>query len=525
MKNYAYDFVVIGSGLAGLVAAYHAAQNGKVAIITKSAANISNSWHAQGGIAAAISDDDHPKDHFNDTLTAGRGLCDHSAVDMLVNEGVDRIKEIIELGMEFDKEDGQMILGLEGGHQKRRIFHAGGDATGQRVTNFMLELCLKNENITFFENTTVLKLIVQQNRCCGLQALNYSTNEVASWSAKAVIMATGGHSRIYCRTTNPHTATGDGVYLAWEAGAELRDMEFVQFHPTALNLPDRDAFLISEAVRGEGAWLLNEQGKRFMTDIHPMAELAPRDVVAFAIHREIINSQKGEVYISVKHLDAAKINNRFKTIQTELKSINFDLTTDLIPVAPAAHYMVGGIKTDLNGCTNIEGLYACGEVASTGVMGANRLASNSLLECLVFGKRAADHSKTQLNTQTLQPCSSGIIFDTENEALVVRYKNQIAQLMSTNVGIVRNKQHLNAAINELTIIADNFKDRLHKYNCSKIYKMAIIGLLIAKAALKRTESRGGHIREDYREESEQQQFHSIQQKNRLIIYQPVVKYE
>ncbi|MCL3779751.1 L-aspartate oxidase [Prolixibacteraceae bacterium JC049] len=525
MKNYAYDFVIIGSGLAGLVAAHHASKHGKVAIITKSAANISNSWHAQGGIAAAIAEDDRPEDHFNDTLTAGRGLCNHDAVNVLVNEGVDRIKEIIDWGMEFDRENGEIILGLEGGHQKRRIFHAGGDATGQRVTNFMLELCLKNEQITFFENTTVLKLIVEQGRCGGLHALNYASNEVCFFGTKAVIMATGGHSRIYCRTTNPHTATGDGIYLAWEAGAELRDMEFVQFHPTALSLPDRDAFLISEAVRGEGAWLLNEDGERFMAGIHPMAELAPRDVVAFAIHREIMNSSKGQVYISVKHLDAEKINNRFRTIQKELKSLNFDLTTDEIPIAPAAHYMVGGIKTDLNGCTNIDGLYACGEVASTGVMGANRLASNSLLECLVFGRRAAEHAQSMQQYSVFEPCDANMRFDSENEQEVVFYKNKIAQLMSQYVGIVRNEQHLQAAINELTVIAGRFKNKLQDYNCSKIYKMSIIGLLIAEGALKRTESRGGHIREDYRDESEHQQFHSIQQKSEMINYQPVVIYE
>lgn len=523
MRNYSYDFVIIGSGLAGLVAAKYASAYGSVAIITKSAANISNSWHAQGGIAAAISDDDSPKDHHDDTLVAGRGLCDSTAVSILVNEGVERVKDLIDWGMEFDKEDGQIILGLEGGHQKRRIFHAGGDATGQRVTNFMLQECLENEKITFFEHSTVLELIVNDECCKGVQVLNQQTNEHLLFESKAIVMATGGHSRIFCRTTNPHTATGDGIYLAWEAGAELRDMEFVQFHPTALNLPDKDAFLISEAVRGEGAWLINEAGERFMPSLHPMAELAPRDVVAFAIHREIVNSKKGEVYLSLKHLSAAKVRGRFKTIDAELTKLGYDLATDLIPVAPAAHYMVGGVKTDLNGATNIEGLYACGEVASTGVMGANRLASNSLLECLVFGKRCVDHAARRKQHSELVDHIEEIELDPENETLLVEYKNRIAALMSRNVGIVRNRADLQAAINQLLVIAEEFKERRELYNCNKIYKMAIIGSLIAKSALRRTESRGGHIRSDYRAESVELQFHSIQQKNKTIIYQPVVE--
>ncbi|TKG92309.1 L-aspartate oxidase [Puteibacter caeruleilacunae] len=524
MKQLNFDFVIIGSGLAGLAAAVHAAEYGRVAVITKSASSASNSWYAQGGVAAAVDEDDSPEFHFDDTLVAGRGLCDADAVNVLVTEGRDRIKEMIDWGMQFDSEGGQPLLGLEGGHSKRRIFHAGGDSTGKAMTDFMLQKAIGTEQITFFEYTAAIRLLVKNGECCGVHAFDYTSQENIAICSQATIMATGGLSRIYCRSTNPHTATGDGVSLAWEAGAQLADMEFVQFHPTALNIPDQDAFLISEAVRGEGAWLLNEKGERFMKDLHPLAELAPRDVVAFAIFKEINKSESDHVYLSLKHLDADKIKARFSTIYSEVLKSNIDITQDPIPIAPAAHYMVGGVKTDLYGRTNITGLFACGEVASTGVMGANRLASNSLLECLVFGYRAAQ-AASKLKPMETCCCEefTPIQYSEENENTLVEYKNKIAQILSQKVGIVRSEQGLREAIEAFEQMTEKFKPYASSYNLTKLRKLADISLLVARAAYERKESRGGHIREDYREENEAMKLHSIQERNKELVYKPVVK--
>lgn len=522
MEQLHFDFVIIGSGLAGLTTAYHASKFGNVAIITKSASSVSNSWKAQGGIAAAYEDDDNPKYHLEDTLTAGRDLCDHDAVEVLVTEGVDRIKDLIQWGMPFDRENGKIILGLEGGHHHRRIFHAGGDATGKAVTEFMLNKVLEISNITFFENTTVLKLVVNNGECVGVHAFEYSRQKNILFTAKATVMATGGLSRIYTRSTNPFTATGDGIALAWEAGAKLADMEFVQFHPTALDLPDQDAFLISEAVRGEGAYLLNDKGERFMKSLHPLAELAPRDVVAFAIHNEMEKSDCEHVFLSLKHLNADKIKNRFSTIYQELLKSNLDLSKDPIPIAPAAHYLVGGVRTDLQGKTNIKRLYACGEVAATGVMGANRLASNSLLECMVFGKRVAQTIPTEEVLPSFSFSSKEEFqYDSNKEKLLLEEKNRIARIMSRKVGIVRTGEKLLEAIRELKSIRSKYELEQQEYNTSKIFRLAEISLLVAEGALWREESRGGHIRSDYKNENELFKVHSIQQKNKSLSTIPV----
>ena len=288
MKTLAFDFIVVGSGLAGLLAAFHAADYGTVALISKSELDISNSYHAQGGIAAAIGKDDDPRFHFEDTLIAGRNLCDRDAVSLLVNEGLQRVNELIERGMEFDKdEEGNLKLGLEGGHSRRRILHADGDATGKMMTSFMLKKVLDKPGITPFEYCAALKIIVEENVCKGIQTLRYTDGENIIFLGKTSILATGGLSRLYSRSTNPYTATGDGIALAWQAGARLADMEFIQFHPTALSLPGEEAYLISEAVRGEGAYLLDVNGVRFMPGIHPLAELAPRDVVSSAIFKRM----------------------------------------------------------------------------------------------------------------------------------------------------------------------------------------------------------------------------------------------
>ena len=516
-----FDTIIVGSGLAGLTAAFHASKYGSVAIITKSQLDISNSYYAQGGIAVVTDPEDSFESHINDTLIAGRGLCDLDAVKILVSEGQKCVQELIELGMEFDKQNGGFVLGLEGGHSHRRILHSGGDATGKGLTSFMLKRVQEQENIQAFEYTTVVDLLTANQICTGVQALDFVSGKNILFKAKATIIATGGLSRIYDRSTNPHTATGDGIALAWNAGAKLSDIEFIQFHPSALHIPGEEAFLISEAVRGEGAWLLNTDGERFMQQIHPLAELAPRDIVAHAIYDQLQISHSDFVYLSLKHLDPDLIRARFSTIYHTLLKYNIDLTTDLLPVSPAAHYMVGGIQTDLNGETNINGLFACGEVASTGVMGANRLASNSLLECLVFGKRAAEKATHYKNVESETGKINLIHVDQKNENYFLEIKNRIASLMSRKAGIVRSAQKLEEAISELNSIKKQLPEKISEYNLLKIKHITDICTLICESAIIRKESRGGHIREDFQSEDPSFCAHLIQQINERFKFQEI----
>ncbi len=523
MQIFEFDTVVIGSGLAGLSAAYHSSGFGTVGFVTKSELDTSNSYYAQGGIAAAIADDDTPELHLIDTFVAGRGLCDRDAVEVLVNEGRDRVKELIEMNMDFDKENGKLMFGLEGGHSRRRILHAGGDATGKEVTSFLLRKVKGRESVKSFEYTAVVKLI-QQNGCIiGVQAIDLTTGNNIIFKAKAVILATGGLSRVFERSTNPHTATGDGIAMAYYAGAKIADMEFIQFHPSVLSIPDKEAFLISEAVRGEGAWLLNKDGERFMKDIHPLAELAPRDIVSYSIYKQLRKTNTDVVYLTLKHLDSKKIKKRFHNIYIKLKEYGFDLTKDLLPIAPAAHYMVGGIRTGLYGETNINGLFVCGETASTGVMGANRLASNSLLECLVFGKRASEKAATVKAVSYNLDNIKTIHLEPKNEQQFLEMKNEIATLMSKNVGILREKTGLEATLSRLNEICRQFPELPDEYNLIKIKNTAEVSRLITRSALTREESRGGHIREDFPEESPDFEVHITQQVNKPITFEQIRK--
>lgn len=521
MVNLEFDFVVVGSGLAGLMAAHYASKYGSVAILTKAELDVSNSYHAQGGIAAALLPDDSPENHLKDTLIAGRGLCDVDAVDVLVNEGRERVMELIEMGMQFDKVDGEYVFGLEGGHSHRRILHSGGDATGREMTRFMVEKVKQIKNVTPFEHTKAIEILLDNGRCRGIKAFNFDSMDTCVFSSNVIILATGGASRLFHRTTNPHTATGDGIALAWDAGARLSDMEFIQFHPSALMVPNHDAFLLSEAIRGEGAWLLNKDLKRFMPEIHPLAELAPRDVVASAIYEQMKKDNAPNVYLSLKHLDAEYIKKRFSTIYHEVLKMGLDLSSDLIPVAPAAHYMVGGVRTGLDGETNIKGLWTCGEVASTGVMGANRLASNSLLECLVYSKRAVEDAVQHASLPKITMHASPVHYDPENAEIFLQYKNKISDIMSSYVGLVRTKEGLEKAIEQLKSIHEKFKNEHNEYNLSKINGAANISFLIARAALMREESRGGHVRKDFPEANPNLEKHLVQQRNVEPKFEPV----
>jgi len=521
MLHKQFDYLVIGSGLAGLYSACYASRFGKVAILTKSKLDVSNSYYAQGGIAAVTDPEDFPQYHLEDTLTAGRGLCDYIPVEILVNEGPDRIQDLIELGMQFDKENGLLALGLEGGHHRRRVLHAGGDSTGKEITLFLIEKILNNDNIEVFENQMVFELLIEDKICAGAKSYNILNNTNLLIEAKNTILASGGASAVYKRTTNPHTTVGDGINLAYKAGAEIADMEFIQFHPSSFYSKEGYTFLISEAVRGEGAHLLNSKGERFMLAIHPLAELAPRDIVARSIFDQMKQSKSNHVILSLKHLDGKKIKNRFPSISKNCESSGVDMSQE-IPIAPAAHYMVGGIKTKLTGETNISKLYACGEVASSGVMGANRLASNSLLECLVFGKRAIDHAKVSSSVKKAFSLNkSKMHINLELEQLFLDCSNEIANEMNLKAGIVRISKELKEVITLLESVENSFPFEPYEYYSIRLQNLIRVCKLLTTAALSRKESRGGHYREDYPKEEARFLTHSIQQISKEIYFVPV----
>jgi L-aspartate oxidase len=395
-----YDYIIIGSGIAGLFTALQAAQHGQVLVITKAALAESNTRYAQGGIAAAIGIADSPQLHYEDTLLAGAGLCDPAAVRVLTDEAPARIYDLIRLGVQFDTDSGGIALGLEAAHQARRILHAGGDATGRYIE---LALCdvLRQAGVTVREHTYVSEIVVEDGRAAGVWAQREGASPELIRAAQ-IVLACGGAGQLFASTTNPAVATGDGVALAYRTGAALADLEFYQFHPTALQLPGQPTFLISEAVRGEGAYLRNSAGRRFMPGYAPQAELAPRDVVARAIVAEMERSA-GPVFLDLRHLDATTVHRRFPTISAFCRERGLDIAADLLPVAPAAHYFMGGVRTNIWGETSVPGLYACGEVACTGVHGANRLASNSLVEGLVFGWRIVRRTIERCAAEQPQP--------------------------------------------------------------------------------------------------------------------------
>lgn len=405
--------------------------------------------------------------------------------------------------MPFDKDDdGNILLGLEGNHSKRRVLHAAGDATGREVVRFMIKKVKDNDNITVLENSLVFELNVSEDVCSGVHVYHWDKKESRTYTAPSIIIATGGASGMYSRTTNPHSTTGDGISLAYSAGAEISNMEFVQFHPSSLQLESGETFLISEAVRGEGAHLVNSAGKRFMKDVHELAELAPRDVVAYEMYKQL-KKENNKVFLKLDHLDPNKIKSRFANIYKEVIKYGIDISQDLIPVAPAAHYLIGGVRTGLWGETSIDNLYAIGEVACTGVHGANRLASNSLLECLVFAKRAIDHSQNHMTKiYAADFVTPQYYVDQSKEEKYLRYKNRIAQILTNNVGVVRNKKKLEIACDLYSELDSRFEYAAFEYYSLRLKSLLEVVRLITRSAELRRESRGGHIREEYPDKSD-----------------------
>lgn len=527
-----FDYIIVGSGLAGLYAAWKASYKGSVAVITKDFIRTSNSFNAQGGIAAVTSQDDDPEIHKSDTLIAGRGLCEDHSVDILVNEGPDRIEEIINEGMAFDSKNGVLSLGLEGGHHKRRILHAGGDSTGRWITEFAITKVQERDNIQIFEKTVLLDLLVKDGECFGVRCWSEneaftsvpSGEEVLIYSDH-VFLTSGGTSAIYSRTTNPQTTVGDGLAIAYKAGCRIMDMEFIQFHPSGLYLKDsQQAFLISEAVRGEKAHLLNKAGKRFMVPIHELAELAPRDIVARSIFKQMLKDEMPYVRLSLKHLDKDMILKRFPGIHAKCKEFGYDLTQE-IPVAPAAHYSVGGVLSNPDGRTDIRRLYVCGEVSATGIMGANRLASNSLIECLVFANRAVE------DTVKVGPAKDFPVFraeftrDEANAGLYLTVRSKVSEIMNYHAGIVRNEASLLEGLAKIDAVRKDVDavstPGVKEYYAEACRRLLRVARLIMEPALMRKESRGGHYREDFPCSDEAYALHSVQRYGKEITTAPV----
>jgi L-aspartate oxidase len=490
------DVVVVGSGIAGLTAALHLREAGlHVTVVTKVNIDDGSTRWAQGGIAAVLDPFDTPEAHAQDTMVAGVGLCDPDAVDVLVREGPDRVRELIKMGAEFDRHpDGRLMLTREGGHHANRIVHAGGDATGAEVQRALHAAVRRDPWIRLVEHALVLDLLRDKHgRACGvtLHVLGEGTPDgVGAVLARAVVLATGGLGQIYAATTNPSVSTGDGVALALRAGAVVTDLEFVQFHPTSLYLPrNRTAQqpLVSEALRGEGAHLVDGDGHRFMVGRHELAELAPRDVVAKGIHRQMLADGTDHVYLDARHV--ADLTERFPTITAYCLAAGVDPTVDLIPVAPAAHYASGGVRTDLSGRTSIRGLHACGEVACTGVHGANRLASNSLLEGLVFARRIAVDLAKNLAPQgepVLQE-SAGFVAPGPETALA---RQELQRAMTRGAGVLRSAESLSETASVLQKVGQAARDW-------ELDNLLTVATALVGVAHARCETRGCHWREDF----------------------------
>ncbi|GLY79813.1 L-aspartate oxidase [Actinoallomurus iriomotensis] len=504
------DIVVIGSGIAGLVAALRARTAGRVLLVTKALLDDGSTRWAQGGIAAALHPGDSPEEHLADTLTAGVGICDPEAVRVLVTEGPDAVRGLIALGAEFDRDgEGQIALTREGGHLRRRIAHAGGDATGAEISRALLA-ATKDAGIEVIEHALALDLLIEDGRTAGvtLHVMGEGQRDgVGAVRARAVILATGGLGQVFEATTNPEVSTGDGVALALRAGARVADVEFVQFHPTVMWLgPDARGRqpLISEAVRGEGAFLIDGSGERFMTGRHPLADLAPRDVVAKEIMKRMRETGEPCMYLDGRNLGPRIWAQRFPTITAACERHGIDPVNEPIPVLPAAHYASGGVRTDLWGRTSVPGLYACGEVACTGVHGANRLASNSLLEGLVFAQRIASVLPGDLERDN--PASSGAAGT--SALLDPDIRAEIQRIMTAGSGVLRDGPGLERAAAELAALAGRTTDR-PRTEAWEVTNLHTVASLIVASARRREETRGSHWRSDFPDASDEWRGHLV----------------
>lgn len=549
-KIYDYsDCIVIGSGIAGLSTAIRISEHAKVKLITKANLSDSTTWFAQGGIAAAVKKPDKWKVHYDDTIKAGQGLSDSDAVRKLVKNAPKMIEDLVELGIIFDISNGEISLTTEGGHSFARVLHAGGDATGQEIEKKLVIYSRNHSRIDFFPEYLAIDIVTYKGAVLGVIALNHANNRVEIHPSSNVVIASGGIGQLFELTTNPAISTGDGIAMAYRAGASIKDIEFMQFHPTVFRTNDGSLFLITEALRGEGAYLRDANGKRFMTGKHPRAELAPRDIVVKEMVKVMTRQDLKFVYLDATHLPESMLKIRFPSIIAKLKENGLNLHKDLISVFPAAHYLNGGIKTDLNGHTGVSGLYACGECAATGAHGANRLASNSLIEGLVFGweisrdvikktkddregrKRAktiatlnkiigsssgpvsADDDLKKLKTEKPQRILTGRIDD-----IITKFRH----IMSRDVGLLRDEKSL--------VRADRYiSDVLNTYdlynnpdeNVIKLINMLTVGHLIIKAAMLRKESRGTHQRNDYTATDDRNWKKHIVLKNNQVSFEPV----